>query len=118
MENLNIDVINRKKELHEEIMDIIDKNYLISNFNSNLSQYFKNYKNKFEKKNIYFYFVFKYINSKSTKQLIKYHSASKQILQNKLEFAYIYSLFYIYLKFELFFKLNNDNKKKKKIKQI
>ena len=42
MENLNIDVINRKKELHEEIMDIIDKNYLISNFNSNLSQYFKN----------------------------------------------------------------------------
>ena len=113
MENLNIDVINRKKELHEEIMDIIDKNYLISNFNSNLSQYFKNYKNKFEKKNIYFYFVFKYINSKSTKQLIKYHSASEQILQNKLEFAYIYSLFYIYLKFELFFKLNNDNKEKK-----
>ena len=113
MENLNIDVINRKKELHEEIMDIIDKNYLISNFNSNLSQYFKNYKNKFEKKNIYFYFVFKYINSKSTKQLIKYHSALKQILQNKLEFAYIYSLFYIYLKFELFFKINNDNKEKK-----
>ena len=113
MENLNIDVINRKKELHEEIMDIIDKNYLISNFNSNLSQYFKNYKNKFEKKNIYFYFVFKYINSKSTKQLIKYHSASEQILQNKLEFAYIYSLFYIYLKFELFFKINNDNKEKK-----
>ena len=113
MENLNIDVINRKKGLHEEIMDIIDKNYLISNFNSNLSQYFKNYKNKFEKKNIYFYFVFKYINSKSTKQLIKYHSASEQILQNKLEFAYIYSLFYIYLKFELFFKLNNDNKEKK-----
>ena len=104
MENLNIDVINRKKESHEEIMDIIDKNYLISNFNSNLSQYFKNYKNKFEKKIIYFYFVFKYINSKSTKQLIKYHSASEQILQNKLEFAYIYSLFYIYLKFELFFK--------------
>ena len=113
MENLNIDVINRKKELREEIMDIIDKNYLISNFNSNLSQYFKNYKNKFEKKNIYFYFVFKYINSKSTKQLIKYHSASEQILQNKLEFAYIYSLFYIYLKFELFFKINNDNKEKK-----
>ena len=113
MENLNIDVINRKKESHEEIIDIIDKNYLISNFNSNLSQYFKNYKNKFEKKNIYFYFVFKYINSKSTKQLIKYHSASEQILQNKLEFAYIYSLFYIYLKFELFFKLNNDNKEKK-----
>ena len=113
MENLNIDVINRKKESHEEIIDIIDKNYLISNFNSNLSQYFKNYKNKFEKKNIYFYFVFKYINSKSTKQLIKYHSASEQILQNKLEFAYIYSLFYIYLKFELFFKINNDNKEKK-----
>ena len=113
MENLNIDVINRKKESHEEIIDIIDKNYIISNFNSNLSQYFKNHKNKFEKKNIYFYFVFKYINSKSTKQLIKYHSASEQILQNKLEFAYIYSLFYIYLKFELFFKINNDNKEKK-----
>ena len=115
MDNLNIDVINRKKKLHEEIMDNVDKNYLISNFKTNLSEFFKDYKNNVDKRNIYFYFVYKYINSKNSKQLIKYHRASRQILQNKLEIAYIYSLFYIYLKFEFFEKIkeNNDNKEKK-----
>ena len=71
MENLNIDVINRKKELHEEIMDIIDKNYLISNFNSNLSQYFKNYKNKFEKKKYLFLFRFQIYKFKKHKAINK-----------------------------------------------
>ena len=62
MENLNIDVINRKKKLHEEIMDNVNKNYLISNFKTNLSEFFKDYKNNVDKRNIYFYFVYKYIN--------------------------------------------------------
>ena len=116
MENLNIDVINRKKKLHEEIMDNINKNYLISNFNTNLTQLFKDYKNNLSQKNIYFFFVMKYIYSKKLIHLTRYHGPSKQIYQKKMEMAYIYSLFYIYLKFELFEKINkenNDNKEKK-----
>ena len=64
MQNLNIDAIsNRKKNLYEEIIDNIEKNYLISNFNTNLNKLFANYKNELRKKNIYFHFVFRYINT-------------------------------------------------------
>ena len=117
MENLN----NPKKKLHEEIIDNIDKKYLISSFNSNLSQFFKDYKNNLTQKNIYFFFVTKYIHSKKVIHLTKYHGGLlKQIYQKKMNMAYIYCLFYIYLKFELFEKKNkeNSNNKEKKESQI
>jgi hypothetical protein len=121
MENLNIDAIsNRKKNLYEEIIDNIEKNYLISNFNTNLNKLFANYKNELRKKNIYFHFVFRYINTKNISHLIKYHFPIKQKYQKQNENAYLYLLFYIYLRFELFEKINkenNDNKEKEKEKK-
>ena len=118
MESLNIGIIERKKTIAEEIIEAIDRNYLIKNFNENINGIFKNEKNQLNKKNIYSNIVLKYINSKKLSYLLRICGTLKQSYQKEMNSAYICSLFFIYLKTELFEKKNNDkNDKEKKINQ-
>ena len=113
METLNIGVIERKKDLEEEIMEDIERNYLITNFNTNINEVFPDFHNQIIKKKIYFSFLLKYINSKKLNDIIKHCPTMNQIYQKEMNTVYIYSLFYIYLKFQLFNKDNKENKDKK-----
>ena len=113
METLNIGVIERKKDLEEEIMEDIERDYLITNFNTNINEIFPNFHNQIIKKKIYFSFLLKYINSKKLNDIIKHCPTMNQIYQKEMNTVYIYSLFYIYLKFQLFNKDNKENKDKK-----
>ena len=113
METLNIGVIERKKVLEEEIMEDIERDYLITNFNSNINEIFPNFNNQVIKKKIYFSFLLKYINSKKLSDIIKHCPTMSQIYQKEMNTIHIYSLFYIYLKFQLFNKDNKENKDKK-----
>ena len=113
METLNIGIIERKKELEEEIMEDIERDYLITNFNTNINEIFPNFTNQLIKKKIYFSFILKYINSKKLNDIIKHCPTMNQIYQKEMNTVYIYSLFYIYLKFQLFNKDNKENKDKK-----
>ena len=113
METLNIGVIERKKVLEEDMMEDIERDYLITNFNSNINEIFPNFNNQIIKKKIYFSFLLKYINSKKLNDIIKHCPTMNQIYQKEMNTVYIYSLFYIYLKFQLFNKDNKENKDKK-----
>ena len=113
METLNIGIIERKKELEEEIMEDIERDYLITNFNTNINEIFPNFTNQLIKKKIYFSFILKYINSKKLNDIVKNCPTLSQIYQKEMNTVYIYSLFYIYLKFQLFNKDNKENKDKK-----
>ena len=113
METLNIGIIERKKELEEEIMEDIERDYLITNFNTNINEIFPNFTNQLIKKKIYFSFILKYINSKKLNDIVKNCPTLNQIYRKEMNTVYIYSLFYIYLKFQLFNKDNKENKDKK-----
>ena len=113
METLNIGIIERKKELEEEIMEDIERDYLITNFNTNINEIFPNFTNQLIKKKIYFSFILKYINSKKLNDIVNNCPALNQIYRKEMNTVYIYSLFYIYLKFQLFNKDNKENKDKK-----
>ena len=113
METLNIGIIERKKELEEEIMEDIERDYLITNFNTNINEIFPNFTNQLIKKKIYFSFILKYINSKKLNDIVKKCPTLSQIYQKEMNTVYTYSLFYIYLKFQLFNKDNKENKDKK-----
>ena len=113
METLNIGIIERKKELEEEIMEDFERDYLITNFNTNINEIFPNFTNQLIKKKIYFSFILKYINSKKLNDIVKNCPTLNQIYQKEMNTVYIYSLFYIYLKFQLFNKDNKENKDKK-----
>ena len=113
METLNIGIIERKKEFEEEIMEDIERDYLITNFNTNINEIFPNFTNQLNKKKIYFSFILKYINSKKLNDIVKNCPALNQIYRKEMNTVYIYSLFYIYLKFQLFNKDNKENKDKK-----
>ena len=113
METLNIGIIERKKELEEEIMEDIERDYLITNFNTNINEIFPNFTNQLIKKKIYFSFILKYINSKKLNDIVKNCPTLSQIYQKEMNTVYIYSLFYVYLKFQLFNKDNKENKDKK-----
>ena len=113
METLNIGIIERKKELEEEIMEDFERDYLITNFNTNINEIFPNFTNQLNKKKIYFSFILKYINSKKLNDIVKNCPTLSQIYQKEMNTVYIYSLFYIYLKFQLFNKDNKENKDKK-----
>ena len=113
METLNIGIIERKKELEEEIMEDIERDYLITNFNTNINEIFPNFTNQLNKKKIYFSFILKYINSKKLNDIVKNCPTLNQIYQKEMNTVYIYSLFYVYLKFQLFNKDNKENKDKK-----
>jgi len=113
METLNIGIIERKKELEEEIMEDIERDYLITNFNTNINEIFPNFTNQLIKKKIYFSFILKYINSKKLNDIVKNCPTLSQIYRKEMNTVYIYSLFYIYLKFQLFNKDNKENKDKK-----
>ncbi len=113
METLNIGIIERKKELEEEIMEGIERDYLITNFNTNINEIFPNFTNQLIKKKIYFSFILKYINSKKLNDIVKNCPTLNQIYRKEMNTVYIYSLFYIYLKFQLFNKDNKENKDKK-----
>ena len=113
METLNIGIIERKKELEEEIMEDIERDYLITNFNTNINEIFPNFTNQLIKKKIYFSFILKYINSKKLNDIVKNCPTLNQIYQKEMNTVYIYSLFYVYLKFQLFNKDNKENKDKK-----
>ena len=113
METLNIGIIERKKELEEEIMEDIERDYLITNFNTNINEIFPNFTNQLIKKKIYFSFILKYINSKKLNDIVKNCPTLSQIYQKEMNTVYTYSLFYIYLKFQLFNKDNKENKDKK-----
>ena len=113
METLNIGIIERKKELEEEIMEDFERDYLITNFNTNINEIFPNFTNQLIKKKIYFSFILKYINSKKLNDIVKNCPTLSQIYQKEMNTVYIYSLFYIYLKFQLFNKDNKENKDKK-----
>ena len=110
MESLNIEVIERKKEFYEEIMEEIERDYLITNFNANIKEVFPNLNNRINKNKIYFSFVLKYINSKKLNDIAKKNPQLNKIYRKQMIIVYIYSLFYIYLKFQLF---NKENKEKK-----
>ena len=112
MESLNIGIIERKKTIAEEIIEAIDRNYLIKNFNENINEIFKNEKTQLNKKNIYSNIVLKYINSKKLSYLLRICGTLKQSYQKEMSSAYICSLFFIYLKTELFEKKNNDKNDK------
>ena len=116
MESLNIGVIERKKTIAEEIIEAIDRNYLIKNFNENINEIFKNEKTQLNKKNIYSNIVLKYINSKKLSYLLRICGTLKQSYQKEMNSAYICSLFFIYLKIELFEKKYNDKNDKEKKK--
>ena len=118
MENLNIDVIKKEKSLEEEIMSSIEKNYLITNFNTNLTELFKNFPNQLINKYIYFNFVLKYKNTRNIFNITKKYKQLNPILRKENTNAYIYSLFYIYLNFELLEICDKDNKKKYNAKLI
>ena len=113
METLNIGIIERKKELEEEIMEDFERDYLITNFNTNINEIFPNFTNQLNKKKIYFSFILKYINSKKLNDIVKNCPTLSQIYQKEMNTVYIYSLFYVYLKFQLFNKDNKENKDKK-----
>ena len=113
METLNIGDNEQKKTFEEEIMDEIERNYLITNFNDNLKEIFSNAKNQITKKKIYFNFISNYINSKKIKIFIKRELTLKQDYQKKMNNAYMYSLFYIYLNFQLFVQVSEKNKYQK-----
>ena len=113
METLNIGIIERKKELEEEIMEDFERDYLITNFNTNINEIFPNFTNQLIKKKIYFSFILKYINSKKLNDIVKNCPTLNQIYRKEMNTVYIYSLFYIYLKFQLFNKDNKENKDKK-----
>ena len=113
METLNIGTNERKKELEEEITEDIERDYLITNFNTNINEIFPNFTNQLIKKKIYFSFILKYINSKKLNDIVKNCPTLNQIYQKEMNTVYIYSLFYIYLKFQLFNKDNKENKDKK-----
>ena len=113
MEILNIGVIERKKEFEEEIMEDIERDYLITNFNNNINEIFPNFANQLIKKKIYFSFILKYINSKKLNDVVKNCPTLNQIYKKEMNTVYIFSLFYIYLKFRLFNKDNKENKDKK-----
>ena len=113
METLNIGIIERKKELEEGIMEDIERDYLITNFNTNINEIFPNFTNQLIKKKIYFSFILKYINSKKLNDIVKNCPTLNQIYQKEMNTVYIYSLFYVYLKFQLFNKDNKENKDKK-----
>ena len=113
METLNIGIIERKKELEEEIMEDFERDYLITNFNTNINEIFPNFTNQLNKKKIYFSFILKYINSKKLNDIVKNCPTLNQIYQKEMNTVYIYSLFYVYLKFQLFNKDNKENKDKK-----
>ena len=113
METLNIGIIERKKELEEEIMEDFERDYLITNFNTNINEIFPNFTNQLIKKKIYFSFILKYINSKKLNDIVKNCPTLNQIYQKEMNTVYIYSLFYVYLKFQLFNKDNKENKDKK-----
>ena len=113
METLNIGIIERKKELEEEIMEDFERDYLITNFNTNINEIFPNFTNQLNKKKIYFSFILKYINSKKLNDIVKNCPTLSQIYQKEMNTVYTYSLFYIYLKFQLFNKDNKENKDKK-----
>ena len=113
METLNIGIIERKKELEEEMIEDIERDYLITNFNTNINEIFPNFTNQLIKKKIYFSFILKYINSKKLNDIVKNCPTLSQIYQKEMNTVYIYSLFYIYLKFQLFNKDNKENKDKK-----
>ena len=110
MENLNIGFIERKKTIAEEIIETIDRDYLIKNFNKNIVEILKKDTNQLNKKIIYSNIVLKYINSKKLSYLLRICGSLKQTYQKQMNSAFIYSLFYIYLKIELFGK-NNKGKK-------
>ena len=110
MENSNIGFIGRKKTRAEEIIETIDRNYLIKNFNKNIVEILKKDTNQLNKKIIYSNIVLKYINSKKLSYLLRICGSLKQTYQKQMNSAFIYSLFYIYLKIELFCK-NNKGKK-------
>ncbi len=86
-----------------------------------MNELFPQEKNEITKKKIYFSFILKYINSKELNVLIKKYKILKHIYSKELNNVYIYSLFYIYLKFQLFNKMKenkankNNNKYDKKI---
>ena len=110
MENSNIGFIGRKKTIAEEIIETIDRDYLIKNFNKNIVEILKKDTNQLNKKIIYSNIVLKYINSKKLSYLLRICGSLKQTYQKQMNSAFIYSLFYIYLKIELFGK-NNKGKK-------
>ena len=110
MENINIGVIKRKKELKYEIMEYIERDSLIKKFDANIHEVFSNFTNLFTKKKIYFSLVLKYINSKKLNDIIKNIPKLNNKYKKEINITYIYSLFYIYLNFQLF------NKDKRKIK--
>ena len=115
-DNLNIGFIQQKKRLEEEIMDDIERDYLITNFHSNFKEVFPEIKDQLTKKKIYFSFVLKYLDSKEFEVLLKRDYILKQNYVKKINYIYIYSLFYIYLRFQLFDKIKEDNKKNDKYK--
>ena len=112
MENLNIDVIKKEKSIEEEIMESIEKNYLITNFTTNLSDLFKNEQNQLINKYIYFNFVLKYKNVRNIHNISKKYKQLNPILRKQNKNVYIYSLFYIYINFELLEIVDKDSKKK------
>ena len=116
METLNIENNQTKKKFYEEIMEEIEKEYLIINFNKNIKEVFPNIDNQFNKNKIYLSFVLKYINSKKLNEIIKQSPILNQKYRKEMNTVYLYSLFYIYLNFQLFNKENKDNKEPNKYK--
>ena len=106
MENLN----QRNKELEKEIMEDIERDSLIQKFNKNINGVFSNFTEQFTKQKIYFNLVLKYINSKQQNDVIKHYPKLSHKYRKEINTVYIYSLFYIYLKFNLFYKDNKKNK--------
>ena len=112
MENINIGVIKRKKELKYEIMEYIERDSLIKKFDANIHGLFPNLTNIFTKKKLYFSLVLKYINSKKLNDIIKNIPKLNNKYKKEINIVYIYSLFYIYLNFQLFNKDKTENKDK------
>ena len=106
MENLN----QRNKELEKEIMEDIERDSLIQKFNKNINEVFSNFTEQFTKQKIYFNLILKYINSKQLNDIIKHFPKLSHKYRKEINTVYIYSLFYIYLKFNLFYKDNKKNK--------
>ena len=110
MENININIIALEKSFEQQIMDDIEKNNLLTNFNTNIKQVLTNFENQLTKQKIYLNFIYKYQKSKNLFYILKFQPKLCEISNKKLNHYYIYCLFYIYLNFELFIKSYKDNK--------
>ena len=110
MENINISIIEAKRSLEQQIMANIERNYLIKNFNDNLNKVFPKFENKLMKSKIYLSFIYKFMKSKYLFYLLKSQPKLNK-KSDKINHYYVYSLFYIYLSFELFISKYKENKR-------